>query len=138
MNPETNLRLENLRAWCKRHGDVGPADLALKLDKKVQYVSDLLRGKKSFGEKAARHIEAKLGMGRGDLDKGATKIPHNLGELNGFEGQLITLFRQLSHDEQQHVLTEVNDMIVAHGPATKSVANPFPNARIPRTPKAKT
>lgn len=58
------IRLENLRAL-----GFAPAELARRAGKNsYQYWRDLLAGKKSFGEKAARDIEERLGLTRGVLD----------------------------------------------------------------------
>lgn len=76
MSEDALIRRTNLRNLC-RHRDWGPKELADRVDRKPNYISDLLAGedsngkKKSFGEKIARHIESKLGLPRGWLD-----VPH--------------------------------------------------------------
>lgn len=57
------IRLANLKALGH-----GPADLVRLVGNTYPYWRDLLAGQKSFGEKAARGIEAKLGLPRGCLD----------------------------------------------------------------------
>ena len=57
------IRLENLRALGHT-----PRELILRVGNSYAYWHDLLAGRKSFGEKAARNIEAKLGLVRGSLD----------------------------------------------------------------------
>lgn len=64
MNDSTLIRLENLRALCKT-----PAELTTLVGNSKQYWSDMLRGRKSFGETAARKIEEKLELPRGFLDQ---------------------------------------------------------------------
>lgn len=64
MNDSTLIRLENLRALGKT-----PAELTAQVGNSKQYWSDMLRGKKSFGETAARRIEEKLELPRLFLDE---------------------------------------------------------------------
>jgi hypothetical protein len=63
MSDDALIRLSNLKAT-----DLTPTLLAEKVGGRTSYWSDLLRGKKSFGEKVARKIEEKLGWPRGCLD----------------------------------------------------------------------
>lgn len=63
MSDDALIRLENLAALGR-----SPSDLSRLTGKSYQYWRDLLAGKKSFGEKAARNIEEKLGLLRGCLD----------------------------------------------------------------------
>lgn len=64
MNDSTLIRLENLRALGK-----SPAELTALVGNSKQYWSDMLRGRKSFGETAARKIEEKLELPRLFLDE---------------------------------------------------------------------
>lgn len=64
MNDSTLIRLDNLRALGKK-----PADLAAVTGVSKQYWSDMLRGRKSFGESAARNLEEKLELPRLFLDE---------------------------------------------------------------------
>lgn len=74
------IRRTNLRNYCSKRG-WGPTELASQVERKPNYISDLLTGqdskgrKKSFGEKIARHIEAKLRLPRNWLD-----APHDRDE----------------------------------------------------------
>lgn len=64
----SEIRRENLRAFFK--------DKSLPTDQSEKsYISQLLHGKASFGEKAARRLETTYGMGAGYLDSqpGATE-----------------------------------------------------------------
>jgi phage repressor protein C with HTH and peptisase S24 domain len=63
MSDDALIRLENLRAL-----NIGPTELSAAVGSSYQYWRDLLAGKKSFGEKAARKIEDGLGLTRGSLD----------------------------------------------------------------------
>ena len=76
--PKTpTTRLEWLRYYClakhitNARGDPGSAELAARIGRTQNYCSQLLQGKKSFGEDIARHIEEQLGLLRWDLDGGA-------------------------------------------------------------------
>lgn len=64
------IRLINLKRMNKT-----PKDLELTVGGRYTYWRDLLTGNKSFGEKAARKIEAAYGLARGALDQvdGPTK-----------------------------------------------------------------
>lgn len=72
-----STRLEWLRHYCRAknitnaRGEPGSAELAARIGRSQNYCSQLLLGKKSFGEDIARHIEAELGLLRWDLDGGA-------------------------------------------------------------------
>lgn len=72
MNDDTLIRLENLRALGKR-----PVDLVEQVGNSKQYWGDLLKGRKSFGERIARKIEERLGLPRGSLDQPSS--PNGLG-----------------------------------------------------------
>lgn len=69
MNDSTLIRLENLRALGKT-----PAELTAAVGNSKQYWSDMLRGRKSFGETAARKIEEKLELPRGYLDQANIEV----------------------------------------------------------------
>lgn len=80
--------------------------------------------------KAAALVEVDpdwLATGKGEARPAAP--PDNLAfrDLNAFESQMITLFRQLSAKEQHDVLVALNNMIPKDGKA--STANPFPTAQ---------
>lgn len=63
MAEDALIRLANLKALGH-----SPTDLVRLIGSTYTYWRDLLAGQKSFGEKAARNIEAKLGLPRGCLD----------------------------------------------------------------------
>ena len=69
MSEDSLIRLENLRATKLR-----PAELSRRVGGTVSYWSDLLAGRKSFGEKTARKIEAGLGLQRGAMDESGAAI----------------------------------------------------------------
>jgi len=58
------IRLENLRRLNKT-----AKELELAVGGRYTYWHDMLAGTKSFGEKAARKIEEKLGLVRGQMDQ---------------------------------------------------------------------
>lgn len=72
MNTDAAIRLANLKGLGKT-----PTELAMKIGKgSVPYWSDMLNGRKSFGEKAARKIEVAYELPRGYLDE-----PHDRDEV---------------------------------------------------------
>lgn len=67
-------RLERLRAYLVAECGGNKSELARRAGKKQSYISDLLAGRKSFGEKAARDLEAKLKKPPGWLDGKASTV----------------------------------------------------------------
>lgn len=63
MSDDALIRLENLLAL-----NISATDLVKSVGSSYQYWRDLMAGKKSFGEKAARRIEEGMGLPRGSLD----------------------------------------------------------------------
>lgn len=76
MTDDGQQRLERLTQWIRVYradllddvGQIGSGAFAAAIERKPNQVVDLLAGRKSFGDKAARHIEAKLDMPRLYLD----------------------------------------------------------------------
>lgn len=68
MSEDSLIRFDNLNAYCKAR-KWGPTDLASATGRGVNQCSDMLRRRKSFGEKIARDMEHKLGLPRGWLDE---------------------------------------------------------------------
>lgn len=64
MSEDALIRLENLRRLNK-----SAKELELLVGGRYTYWHDMLAGTKSFGEKAARKIEDKLGLQRGQMDQ---------------------------------------------------------------------
>lgn len=62
------IRIDNLRLFMSQK-TWSPADLARELGVSDSYVSALLNGKKPFGERTARKMEARLGMHSKWLDE---------------------------------------------------------------------
>ena len=61
-------RRARLRTWIDRKFEGNATAFAASVGKKQSYIADLLRGEKSFGEKAARAIEVAAKMPYGHLD----------------------------------------------------------------------
>lgn len=143
INDETGIRLEAFLKIVKAR-NLGPRELEqLSKDtsgikpKRVSFWSDLINGRKSFGEKLAREVEQMLGLSRGELDRLIGTPTRDFGLLNGFEGQLVTLFRLLSIEEQDALLVEMNNRHIAEMPSGMATsANPYPRRKpAPPTPQ---
>jgi hypothetical protein len=78
VSDERLIRIENLRTLCSQRS-WGPTDLARELGNRSSYWSDVLRGTKSFGEKASHAAEDKLGLPRGALDQSDLYKRHTSG-----------------------------------------------------------
>lgn len=69
MNSLASTRLSRLQSICATNA-WGPSEVARQMGSgTASYWSDLLRGKKSFGEKLARKIELSFGLESGHLDE---------------------------------------------------------------------
>lgn len=76
MAEDAAIRLENLRRILnERRPAVTGAELARRMGVQRSYTSELLAGRKSFGEKVARTIEAALDLPRGWLDNATDEEP---------------------------------------------------------------
>jgi hypothetical protein len=73
-------RRGRLRAFLNAECGGNNSELARRTKKKQSYISDLLRGSKSFGEKVAREMEARLGLDAGYLDKAQDSPPSKVRE----------------------------------------------------------
>lgn len=97
MSDDALIRVENLRKTGKT-----AAELASTVGSSYQYWRDMLDGKKSFGEKVARKIEAKLGLPRGWLDAINNGVPPMTQapsqSFSAFAHALAVLFDQLPND----------------------------------------
>lgn len=112
---DTLVRLARFKAECAVRGWEGPSALVRELGRSVSFWSDLWAGRKSFGEKLARTLEDQMGLPRNALDLHdlvTSGHPRTFAELNGFEGQLVTLFRQLHADEQHDALVKLNNELL--------------------------
>ena len=68
----TKVRIDNLTRVMQTLGSW--AELARRIDKHPSQISDMVRGKKSFGSRVARDIESKLGLPRLSLDDPAAEL----------------------------------------------------------------
>lgn len=131
METASERRKRKLAALVKQYGLAGVAEKsglnAAALDQVLKGVKPkLMKQPKALGNRAARAIEVayKLGEGWFDTDaKGDERMA--FGDLNAFEAQLVTFFRQLPPEKQHDVLTALNSMIPAGKP---SRAHPFGSA----------
>jgi hypothetical protein len=79
MSDDRLIRVQNLNGLCAQR-DWGPADLVREAGSSYSYWRDLLLGYKSFGEKAARSIEERLGLTPcGVLDQPGSFDGHSKG-----------------------------------------------------------
>lgn len=84
------IRLTNLRAL-----KLTPQELSSRVGSRYTYWRDLLSGKKSFGEKVARKIEAALGLPRYGLDESGAELtvapPSETQQRDGSAGDDIVI-----------------------------------------------
>lgn len=89
------VRLANFERLC-RERKLGARDLEQMFGTRYSFWHDLLAGQKSFGEKLARRIEAKLDSPDRWLDSPQSSSGISLfRDLDPYESQLVTLFRQM-------------------------------------------
>lgn len=72
MAVDAAIRLENLRTIWRARG-LSPTIAAERYGRRVSFWSDLLNGRKAFGEKLARSIEEQLGLTPLTLDQAPLK-----------------------------------------------------------------
>jgi hypothetical protein len=70
-------RRARLREWFDRH----PIP-----EKEKSYISQLINGKASFGEKAAERLESEYGMGKGYLDADSASNVLDFASRKGLSG----------------------------------------------------
>lgn len=73
-------RRDRLRLFLDAECGGNKTELARRTKKKQSYISDLLRGSKSFGEKVAREMETRLGLEAGHLDRAPNLAPGKVRE----------------------------------------------------------
>jgi len=95
MSDERMIRIDNLRLFMSQK-KWAPADLARELDVSDSYISALLNGKKPFGERTARKMEARLGMHSKWLDE-----PRLIGDENVIDGE--GLIREVSSEMRREL-----------------------------------
>lgn len=90
MSVDAAIRLERLRSLFSR-----PIEMREKTGRSASFCSDLLNGRKSFGEKLARDLEAELKLPHGWFDQTDQAAPKP--ELDE-EAELLAAFRLLAGD----------------------------------------
>jgi hypothetical protein len=96
-------RRRRLRAWMNQHCNGVEAELARRVGKSPTQISDTLAGRKPFGEKLARSIEAKLKMPRKALDSDGPPTT----ELSSPGAALLTLWRRLTKRQQAALFEQI-------------------------------
>jgi hypothetical protein len=101
MTTSSETRLKNLIKFCQLIGMVktsspapSPTVLGRTIDRNTNYCSDLLLGRRSFGDEIARHIEQKMGLPRWYLDDEA-----NLGGTPKSKNQKVLGIRPFSKND---------------------------------------
>ena len=123
MSDDASIRRANLRSLR-----LDPPALVARAGKSNSYWRDLLTlESKSFGEKAARSIEASLELPRGWLD-----VPHGLAEAPKLKqlpsvrsettvdqafAAIAPLLAQVPRDERQYLATQLSLWVLQGGPA---------------------
>lgn len=102
---KTELRRERLRQWFENR-TLPPEEKS--------YLSQLMKGKAPFGEKAARRLEKELGMGELYLDRPSSEEQEDInaflrgpgaGFINGDELlELITLYKEANTEGRKFIM----------------------------------
>lgn len=61
-----------------------------------------------------------------------TKPNLTFNELNGLEGQLVTLYRQLNEGKQGDLLEVINQLVNDEHPGERTINNPYPHDKRPK------
>ncbi|MFW7225364.1 MULTISPECIES: hypothetical protein [unclassified Serratia (in: enterobacteria)] len=79
----------------------------------ISYISQLINGKSSFGERAAARIEKDYGMPSGYLSKPTDVNENSTGMIasNEQEERLLTLFRELPDSEKEHMVNLFHEKV---------------------------
>jgi len=137
METASDRRLRKLRELCDANG--GPKAVGKAagvsgdgLDQVLKGVllpakQDGTRSPRTLGDATARKIEAAYRKPRGwfDTEDGAPAVASlPFRDLDPFEVQLVTFFRQMSHDERHELLIQLNNQRTTTE-TVPSVANPW-------------
>lgn len=96
-------------------------------------ISQFFDSDQPFGERASRALAERLGLVVDYFERDISTAPKMAyRDLNGFEAQLVELFRKMAPDEQHQHLIEFNEKVnrQAHPDAAASPADPFKNRRV--------
>lgn len=138
MKTVQQIRLSNFRLLLTEAGS--QAELARRSELKQPYINQLAKGARhadgkprSIGDEAARKLETGMDKPVGWMDRDHS-MAMLFSELNGLEGQLITIYRQLDDHGRDELLTLANNLLSKLHPQP-SAANPFAKAKTRSTVK---
>lgn len=94
-------------------------------------VTQLFDETEPFGERAAKSLGERFGLGADYFLHDRPGRAKTMGDLNGYEGQLVTLFRQLGADDQQAAIRGLISK-VAPPEAPPAPPAPPPSAGVPQ------
>jgi len=101
VSDEKLIRLEHFKALIAARG-WQVKDLPVEMGwGRYSFWNDLIEGNKSFGEKLARRIEAKLELHRYQLDEAPDKMPEGYVRLDAHERAMIESYRAISKEARQ-------------------------------------
>lgn len=136
--PQVVARLTNLKRL-----KLTPTDLVQRVGSRSSFWSDLLAGRKSFGEKLARKIEDKLELPPGWLDEPRGTDEPTPGRedmmvlpLREGEADLLTAYRLLRGEHRSEILERIFELVRAEHDLTSRtmerlrVATRAPDARV--------
>ncbi len=128
---EKDTRIRNLRAILDSatyKGNKSALSRALQYER-PGYLTKLLNGKKSFGEKVARHIEGKLGMKKGALDATSDAGAGVRDAAVSYQPSLSDEAKQLAADWQQldeplrsQILVMIHSLVVSQKKTEREAA----------------
>lgn len=127
MKTAQEIRLGNFDLLLKEAGS--QAELARRSGLKQPYINQLKQrapqnGKpRAIGDDAARKLEEGMDKPIGWMDRDHS-LSMLFSELNGLEGQLVTIYRQLGEAGQDELLQAANRMLAEQNPQP-SPANPY-------------
>lgn len=129
MKTAQQIRMENFRILLEEAGS--QAELHRRTKVPQPYINQLAKGTKlasgnerSLGDDTARKLEKGMEKPVGWLDKDHS-MPMLFSELNGLEGQLVTLYRKLDESGKEDLLSRANELFSERNPQP-SAANPYP------------
>ncbi|WPU24967.1 hypothetical protein RI049_09600 [Cedecea neteri] len=96
------IRRMRLKEWF--------ADKAIP-EREKSYISQLINGKASFGERAARRLEREYGMSSNYLDSDPDGDSPPQHAINSQEERLLQLFSRLPESEKKHHLNALEDKV---------------------------
>lgn len=132
MKTVQEIRLSNFRLLLSEAGT--QAELARRAELAQPYINQLAKAVKhpdgtprSIGDEAARKLEKGMDKPVGWMDRDHT-MAMLFSELNGLEGQLVTIYRQLDEAAKDELLITANNLLSKQS-AKPSTANPFAGKR---------